>query len=88
MGQHQVYHGVIKSKGAITTWLSRPLHSVPKEKIVHFFERQTLPLRVSALFSEFFISFSTASHQKRGLPLMIFANHFETAPCTYVIEPP
>ena len=32
MGQHQVYHGVIKSKGAITTWLSRSLHSVPKEK--------------------------------------------------------
>ncbi|MDD7260482.1 MAG: hypothetical protein PUH34_09825, partial [Eubacteriales bacterium] len=46
----------------------------------HFFERQNLPLRVSALFSEFFISFSTATPKKRGLPLMIFANHFETAP--------
>ncbi|MDD7259054.1 MAG: hypothetical protein PUH34_02355, partial [Eubacteriales bacterium] len=52
----------------------------PRAKTAHFFERQNLPLRVSALFSEFFISFSTATPKKRGLPLMIFANHFETAP--------
>ena len=29
----------------------------PKAKTAHFFERQSLPLRVSALFSEFFYQF-------------------------------
>ena len=45
-----------------------------------FQEGQVLPLKKVHCFLNFFTSFSTASHQNRGLPLLIVKNHFETAP--------
>ena len=39
-----------------------------------------MPLRFSALFFSFLVNFFHRLAQKRELPLMIFPNHFETAP--------